>query len=248
MSQFKGAIYDRKFRIEHVDKPLELRGRSYLLQRGPYVMDHFVGDTLDANLWSTSIDTGDTAAAIDVQVGGVIRAATAATNNNRSSIAGEIIWRPNKGGLVLEARVAGITAVTSVRYLVGLTDAKAEAAQTLPASIAGSTLTTTASDGAFWLFDTGQTGAEWSCFGVKADTDTTVSKSGTAATAGTFVIVRIEIDAAGHANFYLDDAFVARKENAVTASGLLVPFVGVQTLSAAARTLDVDYIFCAQAL
>lgn len=248
-----GTVKDLGNRVVYKDKNIVFEGTGHVENDAIVLKDDFLGDTLDANLWSSVADTGCTAAAIVVQRGGGIDLITDATDEDRVDFAGEIIWRP-ANGLIFETRLK-VSDITNVAINAGFSDAKSEAAQTIAANLATTTFTTTASNAALWLFDTDATTDTWRGIGVKADTDSTAVNSSIAPVNDTYQRFRIEIDASGNAVFkVLDDSnpysaaplYQAYSANAVTTTTLLTPYIAVQNKSASAHTLTVDYVFCAQ--
>lgn len=244
-----GTVKDFGPFVLYQDKDIRFAGTGGIeIPDGPQLLDDFLGDTLHADFWATNVSAGATAFAVNVQREGVIRGATGATDDEKSEIAGEIIWLPSQG-LVFEARVK-ISAITTVAVNVGLSDAKSEGASLIATTLSGITLTTTASNGVFWLFDTDATNDNWHAAGVKADVDTAIANSAIAPVAATYDRLRIEVDTSGNAVAkILDDAqpHVVRYQtylaNAVTAGTLLAPYIAVQARAAtASRDLDVDYV------
>lgn len=241
-----GQIRDRGTTMVYKDKGIRMEGA--VIQSFPVeFMDDFVGDTLDANSWSSQADAGATAAAINVQSGGAARLTTGTTSGDRADLAGEVVWNPGKA-LRMEARVK-ISAITSARINIGLSDAKTETHLAILQS--GTTITSAATDGVFWFFDTDSTNDNWHAIGVKADVDTAASNSSIAPVAATFQTFRIDIDTDGNAVCsILDDSqpysgavlYSTYLANACTSSVLLTPYIGVETANTTSKTLDVDFV------
>ena len=165
-----------------------------------------------------------------------------------SQLALGLHWSADQGDLVFECRLAIQTDLTSVLVFAGLSDsiAREEAA-----SVSGTTFTTTITDGFMFVLDSAATAAtEWHCVGVDAGTDATGSSntgSGTAHTAGTFQVLRIEVDDGGEdARFYVDGTLVTTlTANAVTITALLSPTIGIRPREAAQHDVYVDYLYVA---
>lgn len=238
-----GALNDRKFYLE-VNKPLRLAANSYIRPGGPQVFDDFVGDTLDANKWSSVADTGGTAAAIAVAAGGGHAALiTSATDDHRTDFAGEVIWTPSQGGLYFETRLKASNAACAIN--AGLSDAKTEASSTIAMTATGANvITTTATDGVLWVWDDDLTTNSWLGQGVDTNVDaTTVQGPTTAATS--WATLGIEITSAGIAQFYYNGLFYGAASAATTPTVALTPYISIQNRGAATRTLTVDYVFVA---
>ncbi len=150
--------------------------------------------------------------------------------------------------LIFEARVAFPVVLTS-RFVVGLNDAATEGTG-LAASVSGTTFTTTASDGALWVYDTAATTAAFYGVTVSGDTDsaagTGTSVIGAAPVAFTSMVLRIELDSSGNAFFYQDGT--SKGKATVGGSSLptviLTPYLGIGNASGATGgiSMDCDYI------
>lgn len=246
-----GQIHDRGTYVEYLDKDIRFAGTGGIeVADNVEVYDDFVGDTLDANLWTATAATGATAFAIAVAAGGTIAGVSGDDDNEVSEIAGEIIHLPSQG-IAFEARVK-LSAITAVGAYIGLTDAKTEGGTALPFGLVTATLTSTATDAVGFLFDTDATTDEWFAVGVANDVDATHATLGVAPTAATYQRFRVEVDTSGNAVLkIMDDAqpgsvlFQKYLAGAVTAGTLLCPYIGVGTRTAgSARTMTADYIRC----
>lgn len=209
-----------------------------------HFQDDFLGDELEAG-WTSQADPGCTAAAINVQSGGVVRLATDATTSDRVDLAHELNWYPNKV-IHFECRLK-IDVITNVHVVAGLTDAKGEATQLLPVSLSGTTWTTTASDFIGFNFDTAATTDTWRGMGVAADTDKTSVDTSEAWAAATWIKLKMEIQVDGTATFFVNDVakgFIAAPASTIATA--LCPYVGVQNRTTAIRLLDIDYFWLAQ--
>lgn len=246
-----GTVKDLGNRVVYRGKRIAFEGSGLLESDAIVLKDDFLGDTFDANLWSSQADAGATAAAVSVAAGGMARLVTGTTSGARADMAGEVVWLPSKG-LIFEARVK-VSAITAVRINLGLSDAKTETEIAVTQS--GTTLTTAATDGVFWFFDTDSTNDNWHAVGVKADVDTAASNSSIAPVADTYQRFRIEIDTSGNAVCkILDDSnphsgaplYQTYLANACTAATLLTPYLAVETANTTSKNFDIDYVFAAQ--
>lgn len=210
--------------------------------------DDFLGDLLDDSYSVASgSDAQATDPAINAAAGGTVRLTTGDSNTSvaadASSLTHELNWQADNGNLVFEARVK-VDAITNVQICVGLTDAKADGTLELPFTIGGSdAITSNASDAVCFTFDTGADTDEWFMTGVKGDTDSTDNAAtGVAPTAGTYQVLRIEVDSAGDATLYIDGTQEGTLSGAVTAGTSLTPIAVVNSTTTSSRNLDVDYL------
>jgi hypothetical protein len=214
----------------------------------PCLFDDFLGDVL-ADEWGAAVgsDTAGATAAINAQIGGVVRMTTANSTagtmaTNGAQLHSALNWEAENGGLVFEARVK-LSAITGVALFVGFTDQVA--ALEIPIQSAGSseTLTSNATDAVGFLFDTAMATDNIWLVGVKNNTDATHQNSGKAPTAATFHTYRIEVDSSGNATFFFDNVQVGTvMAGALTASVALTPVIAAFSNSTA-KNVDVDYIF-----
>lgn len=211
--------------------------------------DHFTGPAVDStNDWTVAGVNGGTAA-INVAVGGHLRITTGGADADDVDVASEIIWEASKN-CVCEARIAQNDA-DGTAFCFGFTDAKGEAADTLPIMYSGSTLASAASDCAMWFQDPNATTDLYRCVAVKANTDGTVTAvpAATATPAdGTFHIFRVEINSDGDCSFWMDGVHYATESTGITTTTDLCVYVGLINRETAVNTADVDFINAWQAL
>lgn len=100
-----------------------------------------------------------------------------------------------------------------------------------------STIATDA-DQVMFRFSTADSNTTWRCVYSIANTDTNAD-SGVTFAASTNYHLRIEIDADRYAKFYINDVMVGKTTGALTNDIDLIPYVGVQGLTTAARDLNV---------
>ena len=151
-----------------------------------------------------------------------------------------------KGPCIFETRLHIATATTNVSVCAGLTDSTAREE---PASISSGTITTNATDGCVFVYDTSATTDQWYCVGVDGNTDATGNGLATAngiPTAGVFQTLRIEIFNASDAKFYIDDVHVGSlTANAASIDVNLYATVIACGDGTASKTVNVDYIYVA---
>jgi len=216
-------------------------------------------EKLDTGRWlaTEGTDSATSAAAILAGgVGGVLRlttgdAGTGLAADTEQLTNNTLMFKAANGDLVFEIRVK-LSAITTCWAFFGFTDTVAAALEA-PVISAGSadTITTNASDAVGFMFDTRMATDNWWLVGVKGDTDATAQNSGYAPVAGTYEVLRIEVDTSGNAVFFRNGLKIgSRMSNALTASVALIPIMAVSKTSvAASMTCDVDYLHasCARA-
>lgn len=206
------------------------------------LFDDFLGKTLSTRWAATAGSDSPAGAAINAQVGGVLRLTTGDSNASQAADAiqvnGDLNWKAANGGLTMTARVK-ISAIAAVQVNIGFTDQTA--ALEMPITLSSTTYTTNATDAAVFVFDTNATTDTIRCMGVANDVDATHVDTGNAWDTNWHVF-RIDIDSSGNAKFYIDGAYVGTVASAVTASVALTPVFAARSLAANSKTLDVDYV------
>lgn len=184
--------------------------------------------------------------AVNLQSGGVVRLTTGdadgTTANDGSQLVLAIPVLAQSGGLVFETRLHINSAITTVSLFAGLTDSTAlEEAFTNAAD----TITSTASDGAGFLYDTDATTDNWWAVAVDSDTDDTGNATtGVAPVADTYQVLRIEVSAdGGTIRFFINGVLV----KTLTGGGVSPDVALYATVIACAttttsKTVDIDYV------
>lgn len=177
--------------------------------------DDFLGDTLNGN-WS--VFKGSDGACVDFALaggaGGIISATTGAAGSGTMALNGvQLVWAglnflasPGSVSMIWRAKVDNISAVA---VFVGLTDLAASLE--MPATYSGTTLTANATDCVGFLYDTQSTNDKWVLVGVKNGTPV-VKETLVAPVSDTFVSLRIDIDSAGIANYYINGVIQSAPE------------------------------------
>lgn len=216
------------------------------------IFDDFVYQAIAETDTPWILNSGSDAEAIDpainAQAGGVLRLTSGNAGTgvaaDGAQLACHIPMTAAKGGLVFETRLHINTAVTTVQVVAGFTDVTT---LELPAAVGSSdAITTNASDGVFFVYDTDADTDQWFGIGVAGDTDATGSGAlGIAPTADTWQTLRIEVDADGAtARFYIDGSLAGSlTASAVTASTSIYATIVVNATTTTSRTVDVDYIY-----
>jgi hypothetical protein len=216
------------------------------------LFDDFLGDVL-SDEWNAveGTDTDATQAVLAGGIGGLLRLTSGNDDANgtqatdASGVTSFLNWQAANGDLIFQARLK-VSRITNAYIYAGFTDViSAE----LPVISAGSaeTVTTNATDGVGFLFDTNFTTDTWHLVGVATDVDATVQTLTDAPVADDFFTVRIEVTHEGKASFYLNGKQVGTTmTGAVTPAADLTPCVYVSNADGtSAVNLDVDYIHCA---
>jgi hypothetical protein len=162
-------------------------------------------------------------------------------NTDEATIScGGIWWYPaNSPTCEFKFRV---NLITTVAIFAGFNDAVSEAAQALPFTISGTTISDTATDAAGFCFDTDQTTDYWYIVNTKNGTQGgTILASTYVPVAATQVTLRVSIDTSGNACYYYNGIQVGYKASAVTSTVPLVPYIGLITRTTVARVLTVRY-------
>lgn len=212
--------------------------------------DDFLGAAV-SSLWTakTGSDGGVITPTINAQENGVVRMVTGAGATltmavNGVSISGSLNYLANKDRLVAETLVK-LQRITTISYFFGFTN-QVSALQ-MPINSAGSanTVTNNAADAVGILFDSSMTTQNFFGVGVKSSTGTTPLNLGVAPVAATFVKLRVEVDVAGTASFYVNDIWVggAQVANTVTITAPLAPVSAGFSRSALACNIEHDYFW-----
>lgn len=213
--------------------------------------DDFLGRVLDANKWLALTGTdGSNSPVINLQNGGVVRLTTGAGSTHTMAVNGSQFvssrnWLASNGGLRVEFRLGKISALTSQSICFGLTDAI-----TLAAPFTRTTVTTTANatNAACFLQDAASTNTKLYAVSVNAGGTAQSTALNIDVDTAAFHTYRIEIDAAGNANFYVDGALVAQQLLAVATTFNACATVGMfSEATSGSQTLDVDYALLQQA-
>ena len=154
-------------------------------------------------------------------------------------------WKANQGNLVFEARVK-LGIITNIAVFIGFTNQVSALEMPIQSASSADTITTNATDGVGFMFDTAMTTDDWWLVGVANDVDATKQDMLVAPVADTYAKFRIELSTAGVATFYYNGVQVGTAMTAaVTATVALTPVIAAfnRTTSNGATTIvTVDYI------
>lgn len=214
------------------------------------LFDDFLGDVLASN-WGNptkgsdgaTVDFAHLAGAVSGQIRGTTGAGAGGTMAvNGIQLHSALQWKANQGNLSFETRVK-MSAITNICVFVGLTDQISALEMPILSAASADTLTTNATDGVGWMFDTAMTTDNWWLTGVAADVDATAQNSALAPVADTFETLRVDLTSAGVATFRRNGVVIgSAMTGAVTATVALTPVIAAFTRTAASATVTVDYI------
>jgi hypothetical protein len=191
--------------------------------------------------------------AVGGTIAGVIGNTTATMAVSGVQLDRGLDWKANQGHVAVEARVK-MSKIANIAVFFGFTDQVA--ALEMPINSAGGshTITTNATDGCGFLFDTSDSGTDqWLLVGVANDTDATVQANiNTATSAGaaivpvadTYEVLRVQLATDGSATFYRNGTQVGtRMAGAVTATVALTPVIAAfNRTTSGAGTITADYV------
>lgn len=188
---------------------------------------------------------------IAVSKGGTVALTTASAGASTMAVGGcqlngALNFEADAGNLVFEAKIK-LGSLASESVFVGLTN-QATALQ-MPVNSAGSgnTVTFNAADCVGFLFDTANTAQSFFAVGQANSVPAAVQVLPVAPVVGTYNTLRIEITAAGLANFYIDGINVgSQMVGAVTPTVPLTPVLAIFPRTTAAKTMTADYVYAAQ--
>lgn len=154
-------------------------------------------------------------------------------------------WKPNMGDLVFEAKVkTGI--ITNIAIFIGFTDQVAALEMPINSAASADTITTNATDGIGFMFDTAMTTDTWWLVGVANNVDATAQNSAAVPVADTYQTFRIEVSTAGVATFYINGTQVGTAMTAAaTATVALTPVIAAfnrTTANGATTIVTADYV------
>lgn len=187
--------------------------------------------------------------AVGGTIAGVVGNTTASMAVSGVQLDRGLDWKANQGHVAVEARLK-MSKITNIAVFFGFTDQVA--ALEMPVNSAGGshTITTNATDGCGFLYDTSDTGTDqWLLVGVANDVDATVQSSISPAgaaivpVADTYEVLRVELDTSGNAVFFRNGIQVgSRMSGAVTPTIALTPVIAAFNRTTSGNgTVTCDY-------
>lgn len=180
---------------------------------------------------------------VNGEVVGTIGNTTASMAVSGVQLDNGLSWKANQGGLILQARVK-LSKITNIAAFIGFTDQTAALEMPIHSAASADTITTNATDGVGFFFDTSMNTDNWWLSGVANDVDATHQNSGYAPVISTYETFRVELSATGVAKFFRNGLPVGTAmTGAVTPTIALTPVVaGFNRTTSGAGTITVDYI------
>ncbi len=164
-------------------------------------------------------------------------------DNDHAFMIEELSWYGSRDAC-FEARITLGAAVTEIGFAMGFSDttgiANAGAFTLLAAA-----WTTTAVEGAAFVFDTDATTDTIRLMGVKTNTDATNVDTSVVPVAGTYNTYRVELEDNGtttNAKFYIDGVYYGQLSDVLLRTTALTPFIMVGSHAAAGVTQKYAYV------
>lgn len=214
---------------------------SLLANNPDYValFDNFVGAAVDSR-WATDLSTGATIA-VNAQTGGAIRFTLDTDDNDHATLALGLHWLVSKGWTFFETSFKSVTAITLRAIEIGLSDATSETNGLAFSDHSVAGITAVADNAALFGYDTDATMTKWAVNSVNA-AGTPQADLLTAAPTTSYVRLGIAVNDGGDAFYFVDGALVATHTAAVATTAVLTPWISLKSLSAAAKSIDIDYV------
>jgi hypothetical protein len=217
-----------------------------------YFSDDFLAAGIDTRFSSTAGSGTANAAATTVAnaLNGEITIKSASNNgthaaNGATLTLDDLGYKANQGGVVLEVR-AKFDSLTSLWAFIGFTDTISTTVE-YPIGITTVTPNSDATDAIGFLYDAAATATKVHLGAVANDVDATAVNTGVLPVADTYLTFRLEVDAAGGCQGFVNGNLVGSLPSAsVRPTIALTPAVFVGNTAAAQRTLTVDYFAVAQ--
>ena len=239
----KLLVFDDNHRM-----PFVAGGGNYWSTSSPrLVSDSFEDGTININ-WT--LNKGSDAQAVNFAnvagdpgyVRGVTGDAGTGTAADAVSITGPLSFAPATSEVFFAARVK-LSAITTVAFFIGLTDALASTLE-MPFTLSTTTFTSNATDAVGFLFDTAATTDTIRCCGVATDVDVAHYDSSLAPVADTYMNFAIKVDANGKAYFYINGTLITSIAACVTPATSLCPIVVGEARTTSTRNVDIDFLAC----
>lgn len=264
MSEVLTSIHGRKLGLDTNDRFISTGGfRSgahgnqfdYASPSTVVFHDDFLGDTLNTFLWhnpTKGSDGGTVDFAISQDVNGKAKGSSGASATGTMAVNGILIdsgltWKANQGRLDGQVRLK-MSSLATIQLYAGFTDQVSTLE--FPISLSGSTLTTNATDAAGFLYSTAATASTWKLVSVANDVDGAVqeaiqstSTATTTPVADTYTTLRISMDTAGNAFYFIDGKPVGVKQAVAVTPTVALTFCVAAFVTAAITTdVTLDYV------
>lgn len=204
------------------------------------VFDHFTGGELNPT-WSTDLATGATATVGGAY--GILTLATDTDDNDHATLAYGLNFVPEEGTIFFEARVASVSAITLRAIEIGLSDALSETAGLAFSNHSAGGIVDVAADAILFGYDTDASMTAWAVNISKAGDPFGLALTQTPSTS--YQKFNIVISEAGDALMYINNVLVLNRPAAVTPTVPFTPWISLKSLSGAAKSITIDYVFAA---
>ncbi len=243
-------------RTERINKKITFTGPAHDTQMGPkgnidgplkesmvHFMDDFLGDTVDGNLYTTSVANGG-AVAISAAQNGTLLVTANNAGSDVAEVMGDANWYAKCGDLIAEFRLK-VDNITNVAINIGFANTYANSNDHCAVEIGASqavTMDADVTDFVGFVFDTGATLDYWYMAQSKNTTNTVVAVGTTAPVNATYETFRVKLGATGTATYYRNGVAVGTIVNSVTNTTALHLYAAVIGRTTAARNVSIDYI------
>jgi len=223
---------------------IDIRARSTMF-------DDFLAAAIDGR-WSSTAGSGSGNAAATTVAGAVNGEITLKSASNDGTQAAnfstittdQLNYKANQGGLMIEVRCK-IDDVSEAYFFVGFTDTISTTVEG-PIFMNAADIDSDATDACGVVYDIDATLDYFTVGGVKNNTDTAPTISRVAPADNTYFTVRVEVNAAGAVEGFINGASIGVVADAVTATVALTPAIFIGNRSANQVTLTVDYAMVKQ--
>jgi parallel beta-helix repeat protein len=220
------------------------------------LMDDFLGDTFNGDLWGGVVGS-DPACAAPALVAGQLRGIAGMTTGNSAvgtmgvngvQIDSALNWQASLGKLVFEARVTIDSAITDMALFVGVTDQVGGLGIPFNSSGVGDGVTANRTNACGFLYDTAMTTDNWWLVGNSSTGAATPQNAAVAPVQSTYETFRIEFSTSGHtAVFFRNGVLVgSQMTNALYNLAPVTPVIAAFSRSSASRTIKFDFIKMSQ--
>ena len=237
--------------VKIVDR-LEFRGAASHEQniKGPvhpemvHFHDHFTDDTISGDSWLATVTAATIAVDHATYRGGMALITTAASADGEACfLATPLCWEDDLNAIA-EAKIL-ITDVSGVCLYFGFSDATLETTPDMPIDYDGGALAAVATNAVGIVADADDTvngASSIVAVGVNNGTPETAIDSGTDWANGKWHTLRVELNADGDAEFFLDGARFGFMETAIVSGTAMCIIVGVANRDTGADTVYVDRV------
>lgn len=192
--------------------------------------------------WRTDLATGATIALSASQTSaGLADFVTDTDENDHATLTGDLVHLVSNGWAFMEARINNVSAITLRAFEVGFSDALSESGG-LAFSSHDATPVDVADNAAVFGYNSAESTTNFSLLSVNAGTPVYANSGVAVPAAATFTRLAIAIGPAGQALFYINGSLIERRASAVATSAVLTPWVTMKSLSAAAKTFQLDWL------